>query len=164
MTETSNENQYYGNVFVNIPECIHCYNNVCSSAQIISTSMRPIYIEDTTSRNLDINIIARKLPLEILVKIYNDYIRPHKFAQLFNIITANTIYCDYPLHVTNKIEFIKHFRIFLYKPIKKYLMKIDTEFNTVATRLTSSNYASEFRLITNIKSSVYLEILMRKYH
>lgn len=157
---------YYKNIFKNVRPCSHCYNNHCSSDLALSTQMTPIYMEDNKhpTRSIDINILVIRLPHEILIKIYNDYIRTHKFAQLFKLITNDTIYNNRWLHNIDKIEFIKHFHIFLYTPIRKYIMSIDREFNTVVTSLIDRNYNSAFVMISNLKISIFLEILMTKYH
>jgi len=166
-TDSADENEL---MLDNILPCVHCYGQMCSAELLTINTFQPIYvdIEDNDNNNgknksIDINIIVAKLPKDILIKIYNDYIRPHKFAQLFNLFTTNTVYTPkmYKIHIT---EFIKHFHIFVYNPIRNYLMRIDPEFNKIFRDLTRRNYKSIFHRIINIKSSIFIELLMYKYH
>ena len=167
MMSPTKEN-YYNNLYKNIRPCSHCGNQPqCSSNLAISTRMTPIYMENTEGthhRSIDINIIVIRIPQEILIKIYNEYIRPHKFSQLFKILTSDSIYGNIWIHTIDRIEFIKHFKIFVYTPIRKYIMSIDRDFNTVVNSLIRRNYTSAFKLISNLKLSIFLEILMTKYH
>jgi hypothetical protein len=166
---SSNTNDYadeYDLYLHNLTPCIHCYNNICSSELIITQTQYPV----NTNQNiiierpeLDINILAVKLPQDILVLIYNDYFRPHKFAQLFKALTTNSIFnvVEYKINLE---QFIKHCSIFLYTPIKKYISKVDTEFLTVMNNLEGRGYTSVFKRINPMKISLFLEILMYKYH
>ena len=155
-----NNNDKLGVIINNAQPCIHCYGNMCS---IRPSTFEPIYIEDNISRTINIHILVNRIPHEILVKIYNDYIRPHKFAQLFRLLTINSMHYN-ELYEINIVEFVKHFKIFTYTPIRNYIMKVDREFNFIFNDLQRRNYTSTFRLITNMKSSIFIEILMHKYH
>jgi len=158
--------------------CSHCDNTECSAIASLNIQFQPIYVEEdpttttthtTTStinqkKNIDINILVTKLPQDILIKIYNEYIRPHKFAQLFDIFTVDTIYNDPRLYALNRIEFMKHFKFFVYTPILKYIMRIDKVFNNLIHSLPKRNFKSCFERIPNVSAGIHLEILFRKYH
>lgn len=148
----------------NLPRCVHCYNNVCSAEHMMSEMAQPIFMEtEDKTKMIDINILVTKLPHEILIKIYTEYIRPHKFAQLFTILTTNSVYTN-ETYERNITQFVKHFKIFVYSPIRKYITRTDQDFNQVMTSLANRNYSSAFTRITNMKTSVFIEILMVKYH
>lgn len=153
----------FSNYLKNLKPCMHCYNRECSATRLMDTHLVPIYKVDKNSRSIDINMVVDKLPMDLLIKIYNDYIRPHKYSQLFNILTVNSFF-ERELYKIRISEFIKHFHIFIYTPIKTHIMKIDAEFNQVMINLNRRHYRSIFAKISNIKSSVFIEILMNKYH
>ena len=149
----------------NTKQCIHCYTPECSATRFLENGMYPIYEIDHPKRNIiiDINIIVLRIPRDILIKIYNDYIRPHKYYQLFKILTSNTRF-NQELQDIYQSEFIKHFKIFVYTPIKKYIMRIDYEFNKVINFCINRGYTSYFKRISNLKKAIFIELLMHKYH
>jgi hypothetical protein len=169
MLSTTNESETEDKFILYLRQCgpcVHCYNQVCSSELIINNNQYPVNINQNIiieRKEIDINILALQLPHEILVIIYNDYFRPHKFAQLFNALTTNSFF-EHIQYKINLEQFIKHFKIFLYTPIKNYIKRIDREFSTVITSLEDRKYTSVFTLINPIKVSIFLEILMYKYH
>lgn len=154
----------------NTKQCLHCYNTECSATRLLENGMYPIYeidhhtrIGDNSNRSIDINSIVRNIPRDILIKIYNEYIRPHKYYQLFKILTSNTG-GNQELQNIHQGEFIKHFKIFMYTPIKKYIMRIDYEFNKVMIFCSNRGYTSYFKRILNIKKAIFIELVMHKYH
>ena len=163
------------NMLINTKQCIYCDTNECSTTRLLENGMYPIYEIDPPTlignnitrniynRSIDINIVVLNIPRDILIKIYNDYIRPHKYYQLFKILTINTIF-EKELFDIYIDQFIKHFKIFVYNPIKNYIMRIDTEFNTVMSNCSQRGYISHFSRIPNIKKSIFIELLMYKYH
>jgi len=78
--------------------------------------------------------------------------------------TIDTIYSNPQIYVMNRIKFIKHFNIFVYKPIRKYIMSIDPAFNALIHNLPNNNFKSCFVRIPNVAAGIHLEILFRKYH
>ena len=145
MQNNNNNDDEMELVLNNLQPCIHCYGNICSIIPSTFEQFEPIYIEDDNinniNRTININILVNRIPHEILVKIYNDYIRPHKFAQLFRLLTINSVY-NAGLYKINIIEFIKHLKIFTYTPIRNYIMKVDPEFNYLFNDLQRRNYTS----------------------
>ena len=96
---------------VNTNFCVHCGNVQCSATEIICSTQKPVYEYDPNKPTIDVSRMVVILPQELLEKIYTDYFRPHKFAQLYRGVTGDTIHkpLDYMIH---KTEFIRHFRIF----------------------------------------------------
>ena len=156
------------NMLTNTEQCIR-------TNQLLENGMYPIYDIDPPTlignnitrniynRRIDIDIVVLNIPRDILIKIYNDYIRPHKYYQLFKLLTRNTVY-ETELFNIYIDEFIKHFKIFVYTPIKNYIMRIDTEFNKVMSNCSKRGYTSYFTSISDIKKSIFVELLMYKYH
>jgi hypothetical protein len=142
--------------------CSHCENSECN----VTNYQEPV----NNDRGICINIneLVKKLPHELLVKIYNEYFRPVKFYQLFKYITANTRYTQNFLYLENKQAFIRHVHIFLFGDIRKYIKKRDIIFDEVLYRMQQRGYTSAFSLISeykkSLKSSLFLELLMHKYH
>lgn len=127
----------------------------------------PVFPEsDDTKPNssIDINRVVEVLPKEIIIKIYNDYFRPVKFYQLYTHIMTNPLSNSASLHDSNKEQFKIHLQIFLYENIGKYIRKKDPVFNLVMNDLKDRNYTSAFVLIPQLKNSLFLELLMYKYH
>lgn len=119
---------------------------------------------DRVDDGIDINIIVVSLPVDILTKIYNEYFKPIKYYQLFKTVTENHLYTNVTLHNINRNIFISHFHIFIMDPIEKYISRMDHEFKMVLDKVRGRGYTSTFRNIPNIVPSVYVEILMYKYH
>ena len=137
--------------------------DLCSINAKFQQPVHLILDKNTLERQIDINILVINLPFDILVKIYNDYFRPHKFAQLFKGLTQNVVF-DPKLYILHMNQFIHILHMFMYSSIKQYIMRIDKEFNDVMTDLAYRGYTSRFTLFASLKRAIFLEILMNKYH
>lgn len=63
------------------------------------------------------NVVASRLPIEILGKIYRDYFRAIKFRETFIILLMlNRI-----PYAVRKSEFDRHMAYFMYTPIRRYI-------------------------------------------
>jgi len=113
---------------------------------------------------ININDLVCALPHELLVKIYNEYFRPLKFYQMYDDITKDTIYNSTPMYVLNKELFVRHLHIFLFGNIGKYIKRKDPIFEQLLYELQKRGYTSIFRLVPEIKQSIFMELLMCKYH
>jgi hypothetical protein len=122
----------------------------------------PVHVSN--GPEIDIHLLVHTLPYELLVKIYNEYFRPVKYYQLYQSITTDTMYSDYDAFLVNKDIFGQHLQIFVFQNIRQYIQKKDNIFTFMWNDLHKRGYTSIFRMIPNIKSGVFLEILMRKYH
>jgi hypothetical protein len=72
-------------------------------------------------KELDINRLVLLLPTDILVKIYNDYFRPHKFLQLYTaLVRPSTILREICI-----VEFKRHLVYFMHEPIRTFISKTD---------------------------------------
>ena len=141
--------------------CRHVGRNECSYESMFP--YHNVYEHDDTPF-INIQILCIRLPYELLVKIYNEYFRPHKFAQLYKSLTINSFCFPERLLNTYRMGFKKHLAIFLHDSIKKYISKIDPIFNDVITIVENRGFTSAFKLIPSVTSSIYLEIIMCKYH
>ena len=115
-------------------------------------------------RMIDIDAVVNKIPHEILVKIYNEYFRPIKFYQLYKAITVNYISLPIEWAVPYQNTFAAHLGIFLYKDIGEYIKHIDPEFRSVINSFYRRNKTSVFARIPNRAKSLYVELVMTKYH
>jgi len=61
-------------------------------------------------------------------------------------------------------HFKNNLHLFMYSPIKNYIMRIDKDFNDVITNLVYRGYTSRFRHIASLKRAIFLEVLMHKYN
>lgn len=140
--------------------CRHCNNSVCSISLVIN--QHPVHTNGGPV--IDVTALVNRLPRELIVKIYNEYFRPVKFYQMFQSITTDTMYFDNDGYSLNRTQFIRHLHIFVFREIAEYICRQDVEFRQILTSLHNRGYVSAFRLIPDIKPSVYLELLMAKYH
>ncbi len=115
-------------------------------------------------RSIDIDALVNTIPHEILVKIYNEYFRPIKFYQLYKVVTVNFMALPRGLAETYQTTFASHFNIFLYKDIGEYIKHKDPVFRNVMNDFYRRNKTSAFTRITNIPRSIYVEVMMWKYH
>ena len=112
---------------------------------------------------INVNYLATRIPQELLVKIYNEYFRPIKYAELYHSLTIDTLYRN-DLFILNSNAFRQHLSIFMYHHIQPYLLRTDSVLHNVITRAVNRQYTSVFTNIPNLKDSLFLEILMNKYH
>lgn len=115
-------------------------------------------------RSIDIDALVNKIPHEILVKIYNEYFRPIKFYQLYKAVTVNFMALTRDLAETYQTTFGSHLKIFLYKDIGEYIKHKDPVFRNVMNDFYRRNKTSAFTRITHIARSIYVEVMMYKYH
>ena len=143
--------------------------HVCGHSGLTDCCSAHMYIqqnvyEQDDGANIDIEIVARRLPHELLVKIYNDYFRPHKFAQLYQSLTINTICVPLKIYLNYMSGFKNHLSIFMHSPIKQYICKIDPVFQNVINMVENRGYQSVFTLIPSVTTSIFIELIMYKYH
>lgn len=72
-------------------------------------------------RVVDINILVFLLPYDVLLKIYKDYFRPHKFLQLYTTLARPSAI---PREIRS-VEFVRHLVYFMHEPIRTFISKTD---------------------------------------
>ena len=113
---------------------------------------------------ININDLVKALPHDLRVKIYNEYFRPIKFYQMYTNITTADVYSNHTLMLSNSELFIKHLHIFVFGNIRTYIKRKDPMFETLLDKLHERGYTSVFTLIPELKPSIFLELIMSKYH
>ncbi len=148
-----------------VKKCTHLNADECSARFAVNWTHPDNRVNVShMGEGIDINIIVSSLPRDILVKIYNEYFKPIKYFQLFKSITENHLYTNVRVHNINRALFVSHFHVFIMEPIEKYISRVDPEFNMVLAKIRGRGYTSTFKNIPEIVPSLFVEILMYKYH
>jgi hypothetical protein len=147
--------------------CIHGGDFPCTSEDMIEQHESVVFANEPvgeTSRSINIHVLAEALPHDILCKIYMDYFRPHKYSQLYSQITVNWATISQTIYSRHMLEFVNHLPIFLYSPIRKHIERIDPYFKNMLIDVIRRGYSSSFTQIPLMKTSIFVELLMWKYH
>lgn len=99
--------------------CSECLTTYLSSSSSSANQQIIIPRKATDNPGIDLHKLVDHLPKDILVKIYKEYILPHKFLQMYNTLMTNSII---PYRI-RKSEFERHLIYFMYYPIKIFIMK-----------------------------------------
>lgn len=136
--------------------------NICSNCDNSERILN--YKQVNNDIYININDLVNALPYELLVKIYNEYFRPIKFYQMYTDITRADVYSNHTLMLSNREIFIKHLHIFVFGNIRTYIKRKDPMFERLLDKLHERGYTSVFKLIPELKPSIFLELIMTKYH
>lgn len=108
---------------MNISVCCHSTpNNICSVSKIVFEGcVHPL--NDTPS--IDLGLLVSKLPYDILLKIYTEYFRPHKFLNIYTQLIQHSWRISVEVRCR---EFQRHLPYFLYSQIRPIITKHSPEF------------------------------------
>jgi hypothetical protein len=114
--------------------CCHIAQNICSIKNIIIE--KSVHSLDNTP-SIDLGLLVSKLPYDILLKIYREYFRPHKFLNIYTQLIEHSWRISAQVRCQ---EFQRHLPYLLYSQIRPFIIRNEPAFADIWAKLCINGF------------------------
>ena len=118
--------------------------------------------EENDTATIFVKQVQKRLPFELLIKIYTEYFRPHKYAQIYHhIMNGSNKYHKNTVMYQRLFEY--YVKYFLHSSTNTLLCFQDPAYDKV-TQEFKYRGSSVFVKADSKKIGLFMELWMNKYH